>query len=305
MLQLIQIPGGDFMNDWMKNIPDDFLLSEINLPGSHDSCTKKVKFSYFSKCQDLSVFEQLNIGIRFLDIRLEKTGNKLKTVHSFADCYKSPKGKENLLLDHVLNDCKTFLKANPSETVIISIKRDNGASSEETFDVFYENYLKNDPDWYKENRIPTLCEVRGKMVLINRCCVDNDDDFFTDNDTGLNFSGWPDQSKPTNYDYAVVPIPRRDGKTQEKYFLQDMYKLSPKNKWEKAILPLLREPPQESGIIFNFFSAVNLLHNPRNCSKYVFKRFLKYNLTPFKKYGWIVLDFPTEKICRKIILTNF
>lgn len=293
------------MNSWMKNIPDDFLLSEINLPGSHDSCSKKVQFSYFSKCHDLSIFEQLNIGVRFLDIRLEKTGNKLKTVHGIADCYNSAKGKEPLLLEDVLYDCKAFLKANPSETVIISIKRDHGASSEETFNVFYENYLKDDPVWYTQNRIPNLYEVRGKLVLVNRCCVDNDDGIFTDTNAGLNFSGWPDQSKPVNEGHSVVPIPRRDGKTTEKYFLQDMYKLSPKMKWEKAVLPMLDNPPDEPGIIFNFFSATGVIRNPRKYSKYIYKRFLKYDLKSFRKYGWLILDFPTEKICRKIILSNF
>ena len=61
-----------------------------------------------------------------------------------ADCYKPSKEKENLFLDDILIDCKTFLKANPSETILVSIKRDHGVSSEETFDVFYENYLQND-----------------------------------------------------------------------------------------------------------------------------------------------------------------
>ena len=293
------------MNDWMKNIPDNFLLYDINLPGSHDSCAKKVRFSYFSKCHDLSIYEQLNIGIRFLDIRLEKDGNKLKTVHGFAQCYKEGKGKNPLYLDDVLRDCKTFLKGNPSETIIMCIKRDNGASSEETFDTFYENYLNGDTIWYKENRIPTLGEVRGKIVLVNRCCVDNEDGFYTDYDTGINFSGWPHQPKLIPEGFSVVPIPRRDGNATDRYFVQDMYKLSPKAKWEKGVLPMLKNPPEETGFIFNFFSAVTPLTPPRRSAKYIFKRFSKYDLVPFRKYGWFIMDFPTEKLCRKIILTNF
>lgn len=289
----------------MKNVPEDFLLSEINIPGSHDSCTKNVQFSYISKCQELSIFEQLNIGIRFLDIRVEKVNNSLKTVHGIADCYKYSKGKETLFLDDVINDCKAFLKNNPSETIIVCIKRDAGVSSEETFNIFFENYLKNDLDWYTENRVPTLGEVRGKLVFANRCLADIENDIYTDYNTGLNFSGWPDHSKPVKSGYSVVPLPRRNGKTFEKYVLQDMYKLPPKKKWNNAILPLLENPPKEKSIILNFFSASNFIHNPRKNARYVYKRFLKYNLTSFKKYGWLILDFPTEKICRKIILTNF
>ena len=85
------------MNDWMANIPDNFRICDINLPGTHDSCSKKVQFSYFSKCQNLSVFEQLNIGVRFIDIRVEKTGDKLKTVHGISDCYKPGERKNNLI----------------------------------------------------------------------------------------------------------------------------------------------------------------------------------------------------------------
>ena len=293
------------MNDWMKNIPDDFLLSEINIPGSHDCCTKFVQYSYFSKCQDLSISEQLNIGIRFLDIRVKKDGNSLAIIHGIADCYKYYKSKEKLFLEDVLKECKAFVKANPSESVIVCIKRDNGVSSEETFDIFFDNYLKNDPIWYTENRIPSLREVRGKLVFANRCAADIENDTYTDYNAGLNFSGWPDQSKPVNSTYEIVPLPRRDGKTFEKYFLQDMYKLFPKKKWNNVILPLLENPPREKGIIFNFFSAGIFIYNPRNYAKYIYKRFLKYDLKSFKKYGWLILDFPTEKICRKIILTNF
>lgn len=293
------------MNNWMKNIPDNFMLSDINIPGSHNSCSKKVQFSYFSKCQDLTISQQLDIGIRFLDVRLEKYNQKLKTVHGIADCYVPLRKKENLLLDNVIKECKAFLKANPSEAIIFSVKRDDGASSEDTFDVFFENYLKNDTIWYKENRIPALGEVRGKLILVNRCCVNTDSASFSDFNTGLNFSGWPDQSKFVKNGVSIIPIPRRDGKTRENFFLQDMYKLSPKKKWHDTILPVLNEPPEDKGIIFNFFSTSNFFHTPRKCSKYIYKRFVKYNLQHFKKYGWLILDFPTEKICRKIILSNF
>ena len=296
--------GGVIINDWMKNIPDDYLICDINLPGSHDSCTKKVQFNYFSKCHKLSIYEQLNAGIRFLDVRVEKTGNKLRAVHGIAKCYKPGSGKKPLYLDDVLRDCKTFLKGNPSEAIFLCIKRDNGASSEETFDTFFDNYL-NDDIWYKQNRIPSLGEVRGKIVLINRCCVDNEDGFYSDNDTGINFSGWPHQPKMIPEGFSVVPIPRRDGNTREKYLVQDMYKLSPRQKWEYGILPLLENPTSEEGFLFNFFSGVSAAYAPRRYARYILKRFLKYELVPLKKYGWIIMDFPDEKVCRKIILTNF
>lgn len=293
------------MNEWMKNIPDNIRISDINIPGTHDSCSKNIRLSYFSKCHDSSIPEQLNMGIRYLDIRLEKVDGKLKTVHGIVDCYTPSGNREKLLFDRVLEDCTAFLKKNPSEAVMLSIKRDDGVSSEETFDTFFENYAEQNHIWYRENRIPELGEVRGKIVLLNRCSADANNDIYTDMNVGINLSSWPDQSKLTDSAFSTVSIPRRNKKSTEKYYLQDMYKLSPSKKWSNAILPLLEAPPEGDGIIFNFFSANDSVHSPRICAKYIFKRFNDYDLIPLRKYGWLIFDFPTENLCRKVVLTNF
>lgn len=295
------------MDNWMKNLPDDLYISEINLPGTHDSAANHVRFKFFSKCQNKNIYEQLKLGVRYIDIRVEKTDDdKLKTVHSIVDCRKSASGKEKLLLDDVLHWCCSFLNENPSETIILCIKRDDGGSSEEAFDCFYKNYLSGNAIWYKENRIPRLSEVRGKIVLFNRCCADNENEEYTDFNTGLNFSGWPEQDKEDMKGFEMIPIPNRSGKTcSDSFVLQDLYRVPPKNKWFDAVYPLLENPPQKPGIIINFFSANNGKHSPKSYSKFMYKMFDKYEMNAGKKYGWLVLDYPTEKYTRKIILTNF
>ena len=292
------------MNNWMKNIPDDFVLSEINVPGTHDSCTARVDFSYLSRCQSLCVTEQLEIGVRFLDIRVKADGDRLLLVHGMAKCYNPRNKKELLYLEDVIAEWEAFLRKNPSETIIFSIKRDAGASAEETFHILYENYLCRGV-WYLENRIPTLGEVRGKIVLFNRMCVDNENEDFNDYNTCLNFSGWPDQSKPTRFPCAVSVMVRRDGRPSERFFYQDMYRLKRKEKWKKAVLPMLSSPMQDFGIVLNFLSASDVVHSPRAYARYMNKRFLKENLYSFTKYGWVIFDFPTEKECKKVVLTNF
>lgn len=292
------------MNDWMKNIPDKIFLSEINIPGTHNSATRFVQASYFSCCQKASIFEQLCMGVRFLDLRVEKDGNSLRLVHSMSKCRKTVSDKEFLMLDDVLSECKIFLKANPTEALIISIKCDHGDTSENTFDVLFENYLNND-FWYKENRIPQLYEVRGKAVLFNRFAIDTENEIYNDSNTGLNFSGWQDQGKYLGKTHLTSVMVRRDEKQGEAVYIQDWYKLSPKNKWQKAVLPTLNNPPCKYGVFISFFSCGNILHNPKRCAKYINKRFLKTELLPTRKYGWLLFDFVTEKICRKVIITNF
>ena len=201
------------MKNWMKNIPGDIPLCDINLPGTHDSATRLCQFAYFSRCQELSITEQLNMGVRFLDLRVAVFQGKLMLVHASARCFKDPSDKAFLMLDDVLSDCRDFLKANPTEALIISIKRDYGDTTENTFDVLFEQYLGLD-FWYTENRIPTLDEVRGKAVFLNRFCVDEDNEEYNDLNTGLNFSGWPDQGKYQYKTHLSSVMVRRDGKAR-------------------------------------------------------------------------------------------
>lgn len=292
------------MINWMKNIPDETFLSEINLPGTHDSTTRFCSFSHFSKCQNLSIDEQLSVGVRFLDLRVEKDGERLRLVHGSSKCYKTASYKEFLMLEDVLYDCASFLKVNPSETLVLSIKCDHGDTSENTFDTFFEHYLTSDL-WYKENRIPQLFEVRGKMVFFNRFSVDSANENYNDSNTGLNFSGWPDQGKYLGKTHITSVMVRRDENPGEPIYLQDWYKLPPKKKWHNAVLPTLENPPCRYGVFVSFFSCGNLLHNPKSCAKHINKKFIKTKLTSMKKYGWLNFDFITEKICRKVVLTNF
>ena len=74
------------MKNWMKKLSDNINITEINIPGTHDSCTCKVRYAFIAKCQSKTIKEQLNSGIRFLDIRVEKEGSRLKLVHDIADC---------------------------------------------------------------------------------------------------------------------------------------------------------------------------------------------------------------------------
>ncbi len=294
------------MNKWMKNISDCLLISHINLPGTHDSCAYRVQFPLLSKCQNATIAEQLNAGIRFLDIRVEKDGEKLKLVHDIADC-KNPKNKsEKLYLESVINDCKKFLSENPSETILLSYKRDDGANQEETFDTFFENYIENDPIWYKENRIPILKEVRGKIVLLNRDNIDKSNVKYTDFNTGINLSNWVYQKENVERIYEVAELLGRNGTLTAKPFtVQDLYGLTPQKKWTLAVLPFIKNPPETDGILITFFSCGSLFFNPKRSAKYINKKLSEITLKKAKKYGWIIMDYPTDKFIKEIINSNF
>lgn len=292
------------MNDWMKNIPSDYLISNINLPGTHNSCAQFINFKLISKCQNKNIFDQLKMGIRFLDIRFNFDGNNLFINHSFLKCKTSRTKKENLLFSAVLASCEAFLKENPTEVILMSIKREAGKSEEETFDFFYNTYAKNNDIFYLKNEVPFLNEVRGKIVLFNRCGADIKTTY-TDENTGINLTGWPYQNSRKDAKLEKVIIAKRNAKSEEYFYLQDFFNLKPKKKWELAVMPTIHNAPQDNSIVLNFFSGSNIFSTPKRYSRVLFKRFSEYKLMPLKKYGWFILDFPNKKIIKKIILSNY
>lgn len=57
-------------NNWMASINQSTPLFKISIPGTHDSCALHDDNTFnYTKCQSLSLTDQLLNGIRFLDIR--------------------------------------------------------------------------------------------------------------------------------------------------------------------------------------------------------------------------------------------
>ena len=54
-------------NNWMSGIKNGTKLSEVSIPGTHESCARFGGSA--SQCQWFSITQQLNRGIRFLDVR--------------------------------------------------------------------------------------------------------------------------------------------------------------------------------------------------------------------------------------------
>ena len=59
-------------NNWMSAVSSSAKLTEINIPGTHDSCTQYVNASIISRTQTLSISQQLQIGVRYFDMRFEE-----------------------------------------------------------------------------------------------------------------------------------------------------------------------------------------------------------------------------------------
>ena len=62
-------------NNWMGLLNGNLSLASLSIPGTHDSGASYEYWSGTAKCQDISIASQLDIGIRFLDIRCRHENN--------------------------------------------------------------------------------------------------------------------------------------------------------------------------------------------------------------------------------------
>lgn len=282
---------------WMQNLNGKKPVLQYNIPGTHDSVTQYVQFSHVTKCQNRNIYEQLCTGIRLLDIRVENKMERLKMVHAFAKAFNTPNrlGKQ-MDMEDVLNHCYRFLSENPSETILFLFKNDSREPDEPCAHNLFYTYIEKDRDkWFLENRIPDLDEVRGKIVLLNRCNAEAGKGF------GINCSHWEDQGET-----VPNPLPlETGGEHSEIFMIQDRYMYKPKEKWAEAVKPFLDQAEEFNGTyIINYLSTAGGIKGPYKNSEYINPRLLQYPLKKGYYYGIICCDFPTRELTHKIIETN-
>ncbi|MEA4134235.1 phosphatidylinositol-specific phospholipase C domain-containing protein [Mycoplasma sp. 2704] len=190
------------LSDWMADVDGDKLLSELSIPGTHDSGMydgRGVKWffgSAWARTQYKNLPTQLKMGIRYFDIRLDRNN-----LVNHGGAYSN-----NLYLQNVLDECKKFLTAHSSETIILRIKDENvdvgnlsatdcikwRNSIIDNLYKFKDFLFKNDSR--NNNLNPTLNELRGKVFVVNnfhhKVYSDNNYGIFIDH--GNNWNIWQD-----------------------------------------------------------------------------------------------------------------
>lgn len=292
------------MKKVFSDIPDNVYLSEINIPGTHDSCTAYCSMENMCRCQSMTVREQLSAGIRLFDIRLGAKSDDFFLVHSLATCYSDKEKQRVLYFEEVLKYFREFLKENPEETLIVSIKQDRGIMNRWFFPRFYGKYIKgNEDEWCLENENLTLSECRGKMVLMRRCKVWRS--FLRENPAGLDFSHWKDQDGKKKV--HPLPVILNDHTVAT---VQDRYGLPAVKKWKECICPFLENAHANIGknsFAVHFLSTANrgkgeTILEP---AQKVNAEFIKYELKKDVPSGWMLFDFPSEELIDKVIKSNF
>lgn len=275
------------MNSWMSGLQDNISISKISIPGTHDSGARvdAPVVSGTAKTQDLSIAEQLNAGVRFLDIRCRHIDNAF-TIHHGA-IY------QNLNFDDVLNACYAFLNSHPSETIIMSVKEEYDASNTtRSFEQTFDSYVQKNPSkWDLGANIPTLGAVRGKIKLLRR--------FSSGTTKGINASPWADN---TTFDINNSGVQLK---------VQDYYKVTNNDDKWNGISSLLNEAKNDtnSKLFVNFTSGYKPgifgIPNIPTVSNNINPRLKTFLSNTHGSFGIMPIDFVNAELSQLIVNTNF
>jgi hypothetical protein len=103
----------------------DKKLFQLAIPGTHHSGFLSVSFwnripGIWSICQRMSINDQLNIGIRWFDLRVAEKDNEMIFAHTIPSTNK---------LEPALQDLRNFIDRNRGELIILDINNDYGYKS--------------------------------------------------------------------------------------------------------------------------------------------------------------------------------
>ena len=308
-----------YADEWMADIPDDALLSSVNIPATHDTGTAGVVQDLVASlsvtsCQNLYYDEQLNVGARSFDIRGNATNDNasaadVKIIHGGDTWQCQEKDGSDLTLQSIFNTSLAFLEKHPSETIILTIKPDDGSTVGMEHAV--AEFVKNHQDKvYTDGDIPSMKEARGKIVLIRRFKLTQNYEAWQTRAMGLDLTNWDDVSY-RDYKYAYKTYD--DGKNR--VYIQDAYNTYDcdiySKKWEYIAGTMKQttgidtsHPIDSNSWVFNYTSCANgiPLNMTRDINSDLYKD--KENCIDNRFLGTVMLNFIDEPMSRLIYETN-
>lgn len=304
-----------YADEWMAGIPDEALLSSVNIPATHDTGTAGVVQDLIAgvsitSCQNLYYDEQLNMGARSFDIRANATKDDasaadVKIVHGGELWQCQEKNGSDLTLQSILNTSLGFLEKHKSETVILTVKSDAGSTVglEHAVAEFIE---KNKDKVYSGGDIPSMKEARGKIIFLRRFNLTKNYESSVERAMGFNLANW-DDIKYKDYKYAYKLYD--DGKNH--VYIQDAYNTYGSEKWPYISETMKQttgqntsHPIEYNSWVFNYTSCSQ--GAPLGLTREINPRLFKDedNCIDNRFLGTVMLNFIDDPMSRLIYETN-
>ncbi|XP_051949358.1 1-phosphatidylinositol phosphodiesterase [Xyrauchen texanus] len=254
---------------WMATIPDVYSLSDVTMPGTHN--TMALYGGTLAECNSWYLAQQLRAGIRFLDVRVRHVRGKLTIHHGISYQYAH--------FGDVLMDIVAFLKDYPTETVLMRLKEELSNTNDIYGAVvrYINEYAHWDLLWHSRE-MPTMGEARGKLIVLQD---------FTGPEIGMLYN-----SLDIADDWQVSSLQSEDVE----------------KKWRSVYNHLEAAAVSNKGRMFlTYSSGASILAHPNALAKLINPRLHEY-LTGYtfqnKQFGIVTMDFPGAKLVQTIIGFN-
>lgn len=158
---IVETEVDENLGKWMSYIKDETLLKSVVIPGSHDAGSENMM--WLAKTQSKNIAEQLDDGIRYFDIRIQKDGDVFVAFHGPI---------KGLKAEDIFGDIRNFISERRTETLILDFQHFKGESEADVVrfvDRYLSEYvLRNDTEKDDVTFIDelTLGEARGKCLIL-------------------------------------------------------------------------------------------------------------------------------------------
>uniref|UniRef100_A0A9J7XDX4 Si:dkey-266f7.9 n=1 Tax=Cyprinus carpio carpio TaxID=630221 RepID=A0A9J7XDX4_CYPCA len=255
---------------WMANIPDIYSISDVTMPGTHN--TMALYGGTLAECNSWSLALQLRAGIRFLDIRVRHAKGNLTIHHGISYQYAH--------FGDVLMDVVAFLREYPSETVLMRLKEELS----DTRDIYNAvvRYINEYAHWdllWHSREMPSMGAARGKLIVLQD---------FTGPDLAIRYN-----SLDIADDWKVSSLQPEEVE----------------KKWRSVSTHLEAAAVGNKNRMFlTYSSSASILAHPNALARLINPRLHRY-LTGYvgqrKRFGIVAMDFPGAKLMQTIIGFNY
>ncbi|XP_066572451.1 1-phosphatidylinositol phosphodiesterase [Amia ocellicauda] len=257
--------------DWMARLNDNMLLSDVLIPGTHD--TMALHGGPLAKCQAWKLEDQLKAGVRYLDLRVfnffSSDAGKLFIVHGIIYQHKR--------FEDVVNKVNDFLKQHPQETVLMRVKPEHFKKGKVN-DLLDDYMNKKKISVWVNKEIPKMNQVRGKIVFLQK-------EPFT--------LGIPLTSTDQQNDYVVKKIEDKKNK------IKDHINEAAEGRCSEKVYLIYSSG---TGKCKNFKTPKTIA---REINPWLTQHLDKIPSEEHKCVGVIAMDFPGEELISRIINLNF
>lgn len=202
--------------DWMERLDDNEYLSQVSIPGTHDSATGEGWTGWLGETfgasmgltQELTIAQQLECGVRAFDLRPCVNENELVINHGIL--------QTKAVFPETLKQLCKFVTDHPTEFVVVVIRHESdGDDNSSQWNNMMNSCLNDEsirPMLADYKRDITVGELRGKVLVLSR-------DKYATKAIGGIITGWAHKA-----DYATATIKGPVTPTGTLY-VQDFYEV--------------------------------------------------------------------------------